>query len=87
MTALAAVTHARLLKRREALQLSLRCGTSQPAALLQELAETEAALARIEQGSFGRCDNCGGAIGRQRLLAFPAARFCMECSAKVHLPR
>jgi DnaK suppressor protein len=88
MTELAAVTQARLLKRRTALQLSLQTGTaSQCAALAQELSETEAALARIEQGSFGRCDSCGGAIGRQRLLAFPAARFCMECNAKVQLPR
>jgi len=81
MTALAAVTQARLLKRRTTLQDSLEQGCpEQREARALELAETEAALARIAQGSFGRCDDCGGAIGRQRLLALPAARLCVHCT-------
>jgi hypothetical protein len=88
MTALASVTQARLLKRRTALWLALESGPSSQGALLApELAETEAALARIEQGSFGRCHACGGAIGRQRLLALPAARLCIECTTKARSPR
>jgi RNA polymerase-binding transcription factor DksA len=51
----------------------------------QELVETEAALARIEEGRFGRCDGCGGAIGRQRLLALPAVRLCIECTSKMRV--
>ncbi|TMB33903.1 MAG: hypothetical protein E6J61_04815 [Deltaproteobacteria bacterium] len=88
MTALATVTQARLLQRRTALRQSLAKGTSMhQAAAARELAETEAALARIEQGRFGRCDGCGGAIGRQRLLALPAVRLCIECTSKVHATR
>ncbi|HZR10199.1 MAG TPA: TraR/DksA family transcriptional regulator [Myxococcales bacterium] len=44
-----------------------------------ELAELEAALQRIESGSYGTCQTCGGAVGRQRLRAIPEARFCIEC--------
>jgi len=84
MTALAAVSKERLLQRRAALQLALEKGTaSQRAATAEELAETEAALARIEEGRFGRCDGCGGAIGRQRLLALHAVRLCIECTTKM----
>ncbi|NRD42995.1 TraR/DksA family transcriptional regulator [Corallococcus exiguus] len=45
-----------------------------------ELEEVEAALERIEQGRFGCCERCGGAIGRQRLLAVPEARCCQACA-------
>lgn len=47
-----------------------------------ELAETRAALERIAGGSYGWCEGCGGAIGRQRLLALPAARFCVTCAGR-----
>jgi DnaK suppressor protein len=84
MTALAAVSKGRLLRRRGALQRALEQGTaSQRAATAEELSETEAALARIEEGKFGRCDGCGRAIGRQRLLALPAARLCIECTSRI----
>ncbi|RKH53027.1 hypothetical protein D7Y23_05140 [Corallococcus sp. AB050B] len=46
----------------------------------RELEEVEAALERIEQGRFGGCERCGGAIGRQRLLAVPEARCCLACA-------
>ncbi|MBN9687483.1 MULTISPECIES: TraR/DksA family transcriptional regulator [unclassified Corallococcus] len=46
----------------------------------RELEEVEAALERIEQGRFGCCERCGGAIGRQRLLAVPEARCCLTCT-------
>ncbi|NOK18406.1 TraR/DksA family transcriptional regulator [Corallococcus carmarthensis] len=46
----------------------------------RELEEVEAALARIERGLFGGCERCGGAIGRQRLLAVPEARCCLACA-------
>lgn len=47
-----------------------------------ELAEIDAALARIEEGSWGVCATCGGPIGRQRLLALPEARHCLACRAR-----
>jgi DnaK suppressor protein len=46
----------------------------------RELRDIDEALARIEQGRFGHCARCGGAIGRHRLRAIPEARHCMACS-------
>lgn len=83
MTGMAAEAQARLLKRRAAIQHSLEhVQAALRGELTEELAETEAALARIEQGSFGRCEKCNGAIGRQRLIAMPAARLCIECTGR-----
>ncbi len=45
--------------------------------------EILAALDRIEKGTFGRCENCGRAISRERLEALPYARYCITCSAKL----
>ncbi|WP_244224338.1 TraR/DksA family transcriptional regulator [Corallococcus sicarius] len=45
-----------------------------------EMEEVEAALVRIEEGRFGGCERCGGAIGRHRLLAVPEARCCLTCA-------
>lgn len=45
----------------------------------KELVELDAALARIENGTYGTCQMCGGAVGRQRLRAIPEARFCIDC--------
>ena len=46
---------------------------------LRELRDIEDALVRIQQGRFGQCARCGGAIGRHRLRAIPEARHCMTC--------
>ena len=58
---------------------------------LEELSEIEAALARLEAGQWGRCQTCGGPIGRQRLQALPEARECLGCRTEsekqVHPPR
>ncbi len=45
-----------------------------------EIAEVEAALGRIEAGSYGTCVACGGPLGLQRLRAIPEARYCLGCS-------
>ncbi len=47
-----------------------------------ELGEIDAALARIEQGTYGTCEVCGGAIGRDRLRALPEVRRCVGCSVE-----
>ncbi|WP_233166448.1 TraR/DksA family transcriptional regulator [Archangium sp. Cb G35] len=49
----------------------------------RELRDIDDALVRIEQGRFGHCSRCGGAIGRHRLRAIPEARHCMACSEQV----
>jgi RNA polymerase-binding protein DksA len=48
----------------------------------QELQEIEAALARIGDGSYGSCSDCGEEIGLARLKASPAARRCLPCQEK-----
>jgi DnaK suppressor protein len=44
----------------------------------QTLADVEAALRRIEDGSFGTCEVCGKPIGAERLAAIPWARLCID---------
>lgn len=46
------------------------------------LGQTERALALIEDGTYGRCENCGNPIGKARLKAFPRATLCMSCKEK-----
>jgi RNA polymerase-binding protein DksA len=43
------------------------------------LASIDAALARIEEGTYGRCERCGDPIGDERLDALPYATRCIEC--------
>jgi RNA polymerase-binding transcription factor DksA len=43
-----------------------------------ELADVERALRRLDDGTYGRCEACGSPIGDDRLVAMPAARFCIE---------
>jgi DnaK suppressor protein len=45
----------------------------------RELAEIEAALSRLTNGCFGRCERCGGALSAVRLTRFPQARYCGTC--------
>jgi hypothetical protein len=47
---------------------------------VRELGEIDAALARIADGTYGTCETCGGAIGRDRLRALPEVRRCLGCS-------
>lgn len=42
------------------------------------LAELDAAVSRVADGSYGRCEVCGAPIGQARLEARPAARTCIE---------
>jgi len=44
----------------------------------EQLADIDAALARLENGTYGRCEACGAPIGSERLAARPAARFCRD---------
>jgi len=45
-------------------------------------AEVRRALAKLDEGSYGRCDACGGAIGPERLEALPWAAECVGCRAR-----
>ena len=46
------------------------------------LAQTERALSRISDGSYGVCESCGQAIGKARLQAFPRATLCVACKQR-----
>jgi RNA polymerase-binding transcription factor DksA len=41
--------------------------------------QTERALHRISDGSYGSCGSCGVPIGKLRLQAFPRASLCVSC--------
>jgi RNA polymerase-binding transcription factor DksA len=45
------------------------------------LAAIDAAARKLEAGSYGQCDTCGGPIGAARLAARPAALTCVRCAA------
>lgn len=46
--------------------------------LLSKIGE---AFARIEDGSYGRCEECGGEIGIERLKARPVTTLCIACKS------
>ncbi|MFE1973939.1 TraR/DksA family transcriptional regulator [Streptomyces hygroscopicus] len=46
------------------------------------LLQTERALERLDTGTYGLCENCGNAIGKARMQAFPRATLCVECKQR-----
>jgi RNA polymerase-binding transcription factor DksA len=44
--------------------------------------QTERALERIDNKSYGNCEECGSPIGKARLQVFPRATLCMLCKQK-----
>jgi RNA polymerase-binding transcription factor DksA len=49
--------------------------------LRTEAREIRAALARIANGTYGICANCGATIPPERLAAYPMATRCIKCAA------
>src|SRR6266849_263866 len=49
----------------------------------QALDEIGAALDRLNQGTFGRCEECHKEIPKTRLNALPYTRHCVECARKL----
>ena len=47
------------------------------------LDQIEAAITRIEDGSFGRCKTCGVKIHKSRLQAIPYAAQCVRCASEL----
>jgi RNA polymerase-binding protein DksA len=45
----------------------------------QQLELVDAALARLEAGTFGTCQQCGKSIAVERLEALPWAALCIDC--------
>jgi RNA polymerase-binding transcription factor DksA len=44
--------------------------------------QTERALERIDNKTYGKCEECGNVIGKARLQVFPRATLCMLCKQK-----
>ncbi len=49
----------------------------------QLLQMVESALARIREGEFGSCINCGNEVNAKRLDAVPWTRYCIDCQEKL----
>ena len=47
---------------------------------LVEIAQTQQALKRLADGTYGQCISCGRAISPGRLKAIPAAALCINCA-------
>jgi RNA polymerase-binding transcription factor DksA len=50
--------------------------------LAETLGEIDHALAKLDAGTYGQCERCGGPIAEARLEAMPAARLCISCASK-----
>lgn len=50
---------------------------------VQHLAQVDAALARLRDGTFGRCVRCGRPIAPERLEVLPWAAHCIECQTAI----
>jgi DnaK suppressor protein len=46
------------------------------------LNQIDGALKRIDEGSYGRCEICGGRIAKPRLQAVPYAAQCIACASQ-----
>jgi len=46
------------------------------------IAKLQEAIRRINEGTFGICDTCGGPISEKRLLARPVTTQCINCKTK-----
>lgn len=47
------------------------------------LAQVEAALRRLDEGTYGICQNCGREINPERLEALPYTAYCIECASQI----
>ncbi|MFD9431946.1 TraR/DksA family transcriptional regulator [Streptomyces sp. NPDC060002] len=66
-----------LLDRQAASQIEVRVKLAASARMV--LTDVEAALTRLDQGSYGTCHLCRRRIARERLMIVPQARYCARC--------
>lgn len=48
----------------------------------QELEALDRATARLDEGTYGRCERCGSDIAPERLQALPSATTCITCATR-----
>ncbi len=51
------------------------------------IAEVDRVLEKLDEGTYGACDDCGGPIGSERLEAAPWAALCVRCAGARSRPR
>jgi DnaK suppressor protein len=51
------------------------------------LAAIDEALERMDEGTYGECESCGGKILKARLEALPFVALCVKCAEKEQKPR
>lgn len=49
---------------------------------VQELRAIDAALVRVDEGTYGECVTCGAGISAERLEVLPYTPFCKTCAAR-----
>jgi DnaK suppressor protein len=52
--------------------------------LTENLNDVNDALAKLDAGTYGICEDCHESIAPDRLEAVPAARYCITCASKRH---
>lgn len=65
------------LRQRAAAQIEVRVKLAASARMV--LTDVEAALTRMNEGSYGACHLCRRPIERERLMIVPQARYCARC--------
>ena len=48
--------------------------------VLDQLVDIDAAIKKLENGTYGPCQKCGEPIETARLEAMPTAKICMKCA-------
>jgi DnaK suppressor protein len=56
--------------------------TATARSITHSIEDIDRALVKIDDGTYGKCDECGDDIGVARLDALPAASRCVECAAR-----
>jgi len=46
----------------------------------EQVTEIDAAISRLDEGTYGTCIRCGAPVGADRLAARPAAATCVQCA-------
>ena len=46
------------------------------------ISKMQEAIKRIDDGTFGNCEKCGGNISEKRLMARPVTTLCIDCKTK-----
>ena len=49
----------------------------------RKLADIDLALERIQEGTYGVCEECGEPVGEKRLEVLPFTRVCVDCQARL----